>query len=86
MVNAVPGTRVLSAMTRSYFREPDLYRKRPTVADKHGFLLERVVQRLQGDPGEVVSVPTTQAGPLLQTLIVVSIPLGVSFLTKAVSA
>jgi hypothetical protein len=52
--NALPGTRVLSAMTRSYFREPDLYRKRPIVADKHGFLLERVFQRLHGDPGKVV--------------------------------
>src|SRR6266567_3850983 len=31
-----------------------------------------------------LSVPTTQAGPLLHTLILVSIPLGVSFFTKAV--
>src|SRR5207245_804182 len=29
----------------------------------------------------LLSVPTTHAGPLLQTLILVSIPLGVSFLT-----
>src|ERR1019366_5373194 len=31
-----------------------------------------------------LSVPTTPAGPLLQTLILMSIPLGVSFLTIAV--
>src|SRR4029077_12784746 len=32
----------------------------------------------------LLSVPTTHAGPLLQTLILVSIPLGVSFFTYAV--
>src|SRR5882724_2260448 len=31
-----------------------------------------------------LSVPTTQAGPLLKTLILVSIPLGVSFFTYLV--